>query len=205
MPSLDPDNLTFQYGCVYNGIPGPEHDPEDYPMLWTVSVNAYVGFDEGGDGSDSEVHVGGAMFYIVPDVSEIDLVDTLDALSQELYNVGHMLVHERPDLLPAMQPDLLYLQSVQVKPEFRGHRVGHTILEAILATVGRGVGTVVLMPAPILRDEQGQWIEGTPEEDTAEHLRVQEALKRYWMDFGFIEATPTYLALDATELYGSQR
>lgn len=46
MPSLDPDNLTFAYGCVYDGIPGPEHDPEDYSMLWTVSVNAYVGSDE---------------------------------------------------------------------------------------------------------------------------------------------------------------
>lgn len=205
MPLLDSDDLTFEYGCVYNGIPGPEHDPEDYSMAWTVKVNAYVGFHEGGDVSDSEVHVGAAMFYIVPDVSEIDLVDTLDAHSQELYNVGHMLVHERPDLLPSMQPDLLYLQSVQVKPEFRGHGVGHSILEAILATVGRGVGTVVLTPAPILRDEEGKWIEGTPEEDTAEHLRVQESLKRYWMDFGFVEATPMYLALDATELYGSQR
>ena len=205
MPSLDAENLTFEYGCVYNGVPGPEHDPEDYPMAWTVKVTAYLGFDEGGDGTDNEVHVGAAMFYIVPDVSEIDLVDTLDALSQELYNVGHMLVHERPDLLPSMQPDLLYLQSVQVKPEFRGHGVGHTILEAILATVGRGVGTVVLMPAPILRDNDGKWVEGTPEEDTAEHLRIQESLKRYWMDFGFVEATPTYLALNATELYGSQR
>lgn len=205
MPSLDPENLTFEYGCVYNGVPGPEHDPEDYSMAWTVKVNGYVGFDEGGGDSGNEVHVGAAMFYIVPDVSEIDLVDTLDAHSQELYNVAHMLVHERPDLLPSMQPDLLYLQSVQVKPEFRGHGVGHSILEAILATVGRGVGTVVLMPAPILRDEQGKWVEGTPEEDTAEHLRIQESLKRYWMDFGFVEATPTYLALDATELYGSQR
>lgn len=116
-----------------------------------------------------------------------------------------MLTHERPDLMPSMQPGLLYLQSVQVKPEFRGHRVGQTIMEAILATVERGVGRVVLMPAPILRDEEGKWMEGTPKEDTAEHLRVQAALKRYWMDFGFIEATPTYLALDTTEKYGSQR
>ncbi|MCB5280359.1 GNAT family N-acetyltransferase [Arthrobacter sp. ES1] len=205
MPSLDPDNLTFEYGCVYNGIPGPEHDPEDYPMLWTVRVTAYLRSDERGDDNSDEVHVGAAMFYIVPDVEEIDLLDTLDAVSQELYNVAHMLTEERADLLPSVHPDLLYLQSVQVKPEFRGHGVGHTILQAILATVGRGVGRVVLMPAPILRDEEGKWIEGAPEEDTAEHLRIQESLKRYWMDFGFIEATPTYLYLDATEKRDSPR
>lgn len=60
MPSLDPVNLTFQYGCVYNGIPNPEHEPEDYSKAWTL--NAYVGFDERADGNGDEVHVGGALF-----------------------------------------------------------------------------------------------------------------------------------------------
>lgn len=205
MPSLEPDDLSFEYRCVYNGVPGPGHVPDDYPMAWTVSVTAYGDSDGGSDDGENDVHVGGAMFYIVPDVPQIDLVKTLDALSQELYNVAHMLVHERPDMLPSLQPDLLYLQSVQVKPEFRGQGLGHTILEAVLATVGRGVGTVVLMPAPILRDDDGRWLEGTPKEDTAEHLRIQESLRRYWMDFGFVPATPMYLALDTSLLYGSQR
>jgi GNAT superfamily N-acetyltransferase len=205
MPQLDPEYLTFNYRCQYRGVPGPDHDPGDYPMEWTVSVSADVWDDDDDGGDGEEVHVGDAQFTLVPDAGDIHLFLTLDAVSQELANIGEMLTTERPDLLEIVGPDLLYLSSLRIEPQFRGHDTGHAILTAILATVGRAVGMVVLEPAPVLRDEEGKRVEGVPLEGTPEHAAVQNSLRRYWMDFGFTEATSKYLVLDTTWKYGSQR
>jgi hypothetical protein len=32
MPALDPKYLNFRYNCDYPGVPGPDHDPGDFPM-----------------------------------------------------------------------------------------------------------------------------------------------------------------------------
>lgn len=190
MPSLDPEYLTFDYHCHYRGVPSPNHDPEDYPMTWTVSVNATVRDDEDGDGE--EVHVGDAQCTIVPDAGDIELFLTLDAVNQELANVAEMLTIERPDLMPAAcmdhGGDLLVLSCLWIEPKFRGHQTGHTILTAILSTVGRAAAMVVLEATPLLSDDD-------PEEGTPEHSAAKAALRRYWASFGFQPAARDYLVL----------
>ncbi|MEV7132151.1 hypothetical protein AB0N24_04600 [Arthrobacter sp. NPDC093128] len=199
MPPLDPEYLTFDYHCHYRGIPGPDHDPEDYPMTWTVSVNATV-WDEDDDGDGEEVHVGDARFTIVPDAGDIELFLTLDAVDQELANVAEMLTVERPDLMPAagmdLGGDLLVLSSLWIEPKFRGHQTGHTVLTAILSTVGRAAAMVILEAAPLLSDD-------APEEDTPQHLAAKTALHRYWTRFGFRSAFRDYLVLNVNDGFGS--
>jgi GNAT superfamily N-acetyltransferase len=161
-------------------------------MDWSVSIEGLVWDSEDDDGDGREVHVGDARFSVVPDAGLIDLFMTLDAVDHELAGVAEMLTTERPDLLPnaAMElgGDLLVLSSLWIDPEFRGHKIGHAILKAILGTVGRATALVVLQASPVLTDDG-------PEEGSPEHSAAKEALRRYWADFGFREAARDYLVL----------
>lgn len=188
MTALDPEYLTFQYSCEYRGVPGPEHDPSDFPMNWSVSVNG-TDWDEEKDDEGEDVHVGDAFFRIVPDAGTIDLLYTMDAVDSEMMSIAEMLAHERPDLMESgmeLGGDLLVLSSMTVDPRFRGNRTGHAILKAILATVARNTVLVILQAAPLLTDED-------PQEGSPEHVAAKKALRRYWMDFGFREAAGDYL------------
>ena len=195
MVALDPQYMTFDYRCEYRGIPGTEHDVEDYPMNWSVAVDGTVWEeDEAGIpiGDGEEVHVGDARFTVVPDAGLIDLFDTLDAVDQELANVAAMLTTERPDLMQEagmeLGGDLLVLSSLWIDPKYRGHKLGHAVLKAILNTVARATALVVLQAAPVLAD-------GGPEEGSPEHAAAKQALRQYWADYGFQEAAGDYLVL----------
>jgi GNAT superfamily N-acetyltransferase len=192
MPALDPDYLTFHYNREYRGVPGPDHDPGDFPMEWTVSVtgNDWSG-DEFGDGEN--VTVGGAFVRIVPDAGSIDLLSTMDAVDSEMVGVAEMLVHERPDLKASgfkRGGDLLVLSAMNAEPKFRGNRTGHVMLRAILDTVGRNTAVVILEAAPLLDDD-------APMEGSPQHVAAKRNLRRYWMDFGFREAAGDYLYFEA--------
>lgn len=110
--------LTFDYHCQFGWTPGVRHNPEDYPMVWTVRVKGseWDEEDDGGDGQ--EVSVGKAELYVVPDAGIIDLFLTLDAVNQEVANVAEMLTFKRPDFLEemALGGDLLILSSLQIAP-----------------------------------------------------------------------------------------
>jgi GNAT superfamily N-acetyltransferase len=191
MADLVPEYLTFDYSCRFRGVPGVHHDPEDYPVSWTVTVRGTV-WDEDDDGGDgAEVIVGKAHLYLVPDAGIIDLFLTLDAVNQEVAGVGEMLTLKRPDLIEdmALGGDLLIVSSLWIKPEFRGNKLGHAVLKAILGTIGRSAVQVILEAAPALTD-------GCPEENTPEHEAARAALRRYWEGFGFQPADGDYLVLD---------
>lgn len=192
MATIDPDYMTLKYSCQYRGVPSLDHDPGDFPMDWEVSIDGLV-WDEGEEDNDGrDVHIGDARFSIVPDAGMIDLFMTLDAVDQEMANVAEMLTVERPDLMPNagmdLGGDLLILSSLWVDPQFRGHKIGHAILKAILGTVGRATSLVVLEAAPVLTDDG-------PQEGSPEHTAAKAALRRYWADFGFQDAARDYLAL----------
>ncbi|MDQ0029947.1 hypothetical protein [Arthrobacter bambusae] len=170
---------------------GVRHDPDDYPMFWTVKVKGRVwdGEDDGGDGT--EVSVGEAELYIVPDAGTIDLFLTLDAVNQEVANVGEMLTINRPDLIDDMSlgGDLMILSWLKVAPKFRGNKLGHVILNAILSTIGRSSVKVILEATPALTDNG-------PMEGSPEHVAGKAALRRYWERFGFQPAHGDYLVFD---------
>ncbi|MBT2550425.1 hypothetical protein [Arthrobacter sp. ISL-65] len=71
MPALEPDYLTFRYSCKWVGIPGAEHDPSDFSMDSTVTLQGADWNDEEGDGEDV---LRDAFFRIVPDAGTIDLL-----------------------------------------------------------------------------------------------------------------------------------
>lgn len=192
MADLVPEYLTFEYHCQFRGTPGAGHDPEDYPMLWTVKVKGTLWDDEDDGGDGHEVSVGQAELYVVPDAGIIDLFMTLDAVNQQVASVAEMLTIKRPDLLEAMAlgGDLVILSSLQIAPKFRGNKLGHAVLKSILGTVGRSAALVIVEAAPLLSKD-------VPEEGAPEHEAAKTALRRYWEDFGFQSAYGDYLVLDA--------
>ncbi|MDE8670395.1 hypothetical protein PY310_17595 [Pseudarthrobacter sp. H3Y2-7] len=191
MAGLVPEYLTFDYSCRFRGVPGVHHDPEDYPVTWSVTAKGTV-WDEDDDGADgTEVTVGEARLYLVPDPGIIDLFLTLDAGNPEVAGVGEMLTLKRPDLIEDMVlgGDLLIVSSLWIEPRFRGNKLGHAVLKAILGTIGRSTVQVILQAAPAPA-------EGVPEEGTPEHDAAKAALRRYWEAFGFQQADGDYLVLD---------
>lgn len=190
MADLVPEYLTFDYRCQFRGAPGARHDPEDYPVFWTVKVKAMM-WEDDNDDKGKEVSVGEARLYIVPDAGIIDLFLTLDAVSQEVAKVGEMLTINRPDLIEdmALGGDLLVLSSLRISSKFRGNKLGHTILKAILCTVGRSASKVILEAAPVLA-------KNTPAEGSAAHELAKVALRHYWESFGFHPAHGDYLVFE---------
>ncbi|WP_255770049.1 hypothetical protein [Pseudarthrobacter sulfonivorans] len=191
MAGLVPEYLTFDYRCHFRGIPGAHHDPEDYPVPWTVTVTGTV-WDEDDDGADGmEVPVGKAQLYLVPDAGIIDLLLTLDAANQDVAGVGAMLSLKRPDLIQdmALGGDLLIVSSLCIQPRFRGNKLGHAVLKAVLCTIGRSAVQVIMEASPVPAD-------GAPEEGTPEHEAAKAALRQYWEEFGFQPADGDYLVFD---------
>ena len=180
MEVLLPEYLSFDYRCQFRGIPGVHHDPDDYPLVWNVSVSGrtWDDADDGGDGT--EVRVGEAELYVVPDAGIIDLFLTLDAVNPDVAAVGEMLTINRPDLVKdlALGGDLLILSKLHVAPEFRRNKLGHEILKAVLSSVGRSASKVILeaVPAPA---------ENAPAEGTAGY----EARRRHCAGTGKASAS----------------
>lgn len=198
MAILDPNYMTLDYRCQYRGIPGVDHDPEDFPMNWSATIKGVI-WDEGEeDGDGREVRVGDARFTIVPDAGLIDLFDTLDAVDQELANVAEMLTVERPDLMPEvgmeLGGDLLVLSSLWIDPAYRGHKLGHAVLRAILGTVGRAAALVILQASPVLTHDG-------PQEGSPEHIAAKKALQSYWADYGFQAVSRDYLVAGSIAVF----
>jgi hypothetical protein len=182
MIDVDPEYLILSYRLTYLGLPDPHESPETYPLTWRINIRATVFAD---DDSDGEEHsIGSCLVYTVPDAGRIDLFNTLNSVDHELAPFGKVLGVLRPDLLHEagmrdLGGDLMILSSLQIKPDYRGHWLGHHVLWAILATIGRSVALVALRAGPRIKDDG-------PEEGTPEHEAAKAKLRSYWETFGFI-------------------
>jgi hypothetical protein len=186
MTVIDPESLFFEYKLRYRGTPGLEHDPADYPMRWEVAVSCTLPTPGGGD---EEKRLGSAVVQVVPKAGMINLFLTTGKADQEMAKAVEMLTMERPDLISGYLQDggdLMIVSSLEILQEYRGDRTGYTVLNAIVETVGRSVNLVVVHAAPA----DG---EGSPTSDSPGYEEAKSALRAYWKDFGFEDATGDYL------------
>lgn len=97
-----------------------------------------------------------------------------------------------PDLIHGMSlgGDLLILSWLKVVARFRGNKLGHSILKAVLSTIGRSSTKVIIEATPTLTDNG-------PMEGTPEYLAGKAAMRQYWESFGFHPAHGDYLVFDA--------
>jgi hypothetical protein len=185
MTVIDPESLLFEYKLRYRGTPGLEHDPVDYPLRWEVAVSCPIPTPDG----DEERQLGSAVVQVVPKAGMINLFLTTGTADQEMTKAVEMLTTDRPDLIREYLQDggdLMIVSSLEIFPEYRGGRTGYSVLNAIVETVGRSVNLVVVHAAPA----DGA---GSPPADSAEYEEAKSALRAYWKDFGFEEATRDYL------------
>ena len=201
MTVIDPELLTFEYKLRYRGVPGMEHVPRDYPMRWEITVTTSGGTPgsaagaedsahQGGAPEGGEVPVGNAVVQVVPKAGMINLFVTTDGADPDMARIAEMLTAERPDLVTEYLQDggdLMIVSTLEILPEYRGGRMGYTVLHAIVETVGRSVDLVVVHAVPAASD-------GSPPEGSAEYEEAKATLKAYWQDFGFEEAAGEYLA-----------
>jgi GNAT superfamily N-acetyltransferase len=192
MSTIDPADLEISYSLEYRGVPHPDHDPEDYPLCWRVTATV----DGAGPDEDPKMrHAADAIAYLIPDAGEIDLLDTMDAVSQELMGMAEHLHHHRPDLLVQLggeRTDLLYLSSLEVDKDLRGRKIGYAVFNAIMETVARSAELAILSASPILDDS-------TPAEGTPAHQAEVAALRRYWEGIGFYDIGGGYMAFGGIE------
>lgn len=180
MIDVDPEYLILSYRLTYLGVPDAQESPETYPLAWRINIYAEV-FAE--NDAVEEHSIGSALVYTVPDAGRIDLASTLD-VDKNLASFGNILGVLRPDLLEAagmrdLGGDLMILSSLLIKPAYRGQWLGHHVLLAVLATIGRSVALVALRAAPPLEHDG-------PEEEIPEHHAAKSTLHSYWESFGFI-------------------
>ncbi|GAB13356.1 hypothetical protein ARGLB_037_02070 [Arthrobacter globiformis NBRC 12137] len=185
MTVIDPESLIFEYRLRYRGTPGLEHDPADYPLRWEVAVSCPFP----APGGDEERQLGSAVVQVVPKAGMINLFLTTSTADPEMAKAVEMLTTDRPDLIREYLQDggdLMIVSSFEIFPEYRGGRTGYSVLNAIVETVGRSVNLVVVHAVPA----DGA---GVPPADSAEHEEAKSALRAYWKDFGFEDATGDYL------------
>lgn len=110
----------------------------------------------------------------------------MDAVDSEVMGVAEMLFNERHELIEELESggDPLIRSSLWIDPKFRGDKIGHTVLIAILGTAERATALVVL-----LLTENG------PEEGSPERKAASAGLLPYWIGLGFEEAAGDYLVL----------
>lgn len=185
MTVIDPESLIFEYRLRYRGTPGLEHDPADYPLRWEVAVSCPFP----APGGDEERQLGSAVVQVVPKAGMINLFLTTGTADPEMAKAVEMLTTDRPDLIREYLQDggdLMIVSSFEIFPEYRGGRTGYSVLNAIVETVGRSVNLVVVHAVPA----NGA---GVPPADSAEYEEAKSALRAYWKDFGFEDATGDYL------------
>jgi hypothetical protein len=181
--------MRLTYALDYPARPDSWQRPEDYPQSW--GVRAYVDADiiEADDDTlaadaQGRVTVAEAHVYVIPEVGDVNLFETLDAHSAELaqFAEAFMAAGSDPSQLsiegePVLEGDLMIVSWMSVQPQFRGHRAGHQVLKAILGAIGRGTAVTVLHAAPGLNDDT--------DEGSLKHRRECRALAKYWGEVGF--------------------
>lgn len=181
--------VRLTYALDYPARPDSWDRPEDYPQSW--DVRAYIDAEilEPDDDTlevdaQGRVTVAEASVYVIPDIGDVNLFETLDAHSAELSQFAEAFIAagSEPSQLsiegePVPQGDLMIVTWVSVKPRFRGHRAGHQVLKAILHAVGRGTVVTALHAAPGLQDGM--------EEGSVKHRMECRGLAKYWGELAF--------------------
>ena len=92
---------------------------------------------------------------VVPKAGMINLFVTTDGADPDMAQIAEMLTAERPDLVTEYLQDggdLMIVSTLEILPEYRGGRMGYTVLHAIVETVGRSVDLVVVHAVPAASD-----------------------------------------------------
>ncbi|NKX55475.1 hypothetical protein [Arthrobacter mobilis] len=178
MIEVEPEYLYLSYRMTYRRKPDAVNFPEDYPMTWEVDVSADVFEDDDSDGQEMEI--GRAVVHVIPAAGDIDLLETLDAVDQEAAGFAEVL-ELHPQVLEEsglgfFGGDLMILSTLEIKPGFRGQKLGHAVLESIHATVGRNCPLIILRASPLPGSGREEPPAGSP---------AKTALQGYWEEYGF--------------------
>lgn len=102
-----------------------------------------------------------------------------------------------------MHPDLLFIQKLELQPEWRGKGIGSDVVEQIVFAMGSMCGLVCCKPFPI---EYTGWQEpyknGAVEspEDRSKRLKMFRRVRSFWLSQGFLKVRGTEFVVFSPEL-----
>jgi hypothetical protein len=196
--------MRLNYALDYPARPDSWQRPEDYPQSWNVSAYVDVDILEADDDTfEADAHgrvtVAEANVYVIPEVGDVNLFETLDAHSAELSQFAEAFISAGSDPSqlsiegqPVLEGDLMIVSWMSVQPRFRGHRAGHQVLKAVLDAIGRGTVVTVLRAAPGFQDGV--------EEGSAKHRMECRGLAQYWREVGFRPLHHNFMVLSSDDM-----
>ncbi|TDD53848.1 hypothetical protein E1263_27530 [Kribbella antibiotica] len=159
-------------------------DPSDIHLLEAIA-------DHGKDADDGIEFTVGHAHLVKVDLGQHGLFDALDARDADLEYLAALLFTERPNgeyeiesELEGFNSDALLVNSAEVDPLWRGHKLGLLGTGTAIKEIGRGCGLVAL-------DAMQPGTRGAPAR-RASHQR----LTSYWSQLGFKPWRERVLILD---------
>jgi hypothetical protein len=139
----------------------------------------------------------GEAIFPIFDHEDADTAEIYEAVIDPEGGFREGLVHELN-----LSRDLMYIEGIEIVPEFRGKGLGHFAVLRSMQKLGQACGAAVISPVPWVCGDDSSWKERLMLKSfTQDQASAEKKLRRYWGKIGF-EPTfvKTFLIYDMDEL-----
>jgi GNAT superfamily N-acetyltransferase len=198
------------WGSLYVHAQIDSHVPRKKPGDWALEISGSIlatvqtAF-RGGNGSDAEIGIVKAFLIQIREARregfQASAVLNAKSFATSEYSQLFKKLEWRKRVSKKFEPrsaDLLILDRIELKPEYRGHGFGLLAARCVIETFGSRCGLVACKPYPLQFEGSNQWRPPARVWGAAKALRrARTKLRRYWARVGFQRVPRTMLyALD---------
>jgi GNAT superfamily N-acetyltransferase len=198
------------WGSVHVHAQIDSHVPRKEPSDWALEISGSIFATEqiafrAGDGSDAEIGIVKAFLIQIREARREGLqasaVLNAKSFATSEYSQLFKKLEWRKRVSRKFEPrsaDLLILDRIELKPEYRGHGFGLLAARCVIEMFGSRCGLVACKPYPLQFEGSNRWrpparVWGA----TRAMRRARKKLRQYWARLGFQRVPRTMLyALD---------
>jgi len=184
----DSDSITFRVDFEVS-LSKYEGDPSDF-------ITVYHGDIIGMMDDDSERKIGKVVVYLVErgrvlneGISLFEVMDCLDGDSCDCF--ANLFDQESEQLTPeverllsedrAFQHDMMLIERLELKPEYRGQGLGKEIALRVIQKFGANCSVITCLPVPL----QFTGLQAGEKEPKGRRL-AQQRVRKFWEGVGFV-------------------
>jgi GNAT superfamily N-acetyltransferase len=182
------ESITFRVDFEVS-LSQHEGDPSDF-------ITVYHGDIIGMMDDDSEREIGKVVVYLVErgrvlneEISLFEVMDCLDGDSCDCF--ANLFDQESEQLKPAVerllsenrafQNDMMLIERLELKPEYRGQGLGKEIASRVIQKFGENCSVITCVPVPL----QFTWL-GLREKEPKGKRLAQQRVRKFWEGVGFV-------------------
>jgi hypothetical protein len=198
------------WGSVYIHAQIDSQVPRTEPGDWALEISGSILATQqtafrSGDGSDAEIGIIKAFLIQIREARRegvrASTVLNAKSFSTSEYSRLFKKLEWRKRVSRKFEPrsaDLLILDRIELKPEYRGHGFGLLAARCVIEMFGSRCGLVACKPYPLQFEGTNRWRPPVQLSGAAKALRrTRKKLRRYWARVGFRRVPRTILyALD---------